>query len=296
MIASDFDLEEVDLVFLKKSQAFLERHAKESPEKPFFLFHSTQAVHLPSFPAKSFQGKTNSGPHGDFIFELDYVVGELMSTLDRLKLSDNTLVIFTSDNGPEVPTVYHMRHDHGHDGARPWRGVKRDNWEGGHRVPLIARWPNQVATNSVSNQLTSLTDIMATVAETVGVTLPEDSAEDSFSMLSVLRGTAGKESVRPYVLQQGFGGSRYLAIRRGRWKYLAHKGSGGNNYQTHHQLKEYAMPNTAPDAEGQLYDLEADPGETKNLSLLHPEIVEQLSATLEQSIASGRSAPSPAVE
>ena len=115
--APDFDLEEVDMKFLVKSQAFLERHVKEKPNQPFFLFHSTQAVHLPSFPGRSFKGKTQSGPHGDFIFQLDYIVGELLRTLKRLDLNDNTLVIFTSDNGPEVPTVLHMRKDHNHDGC-----------------------------------------------------------------------------------------------------------------------------------------------------------------------------------
>ncbi|WP_372721237.1 arylsulfatase, partial [Novipirellula sp.] len=292
MVAPDFDLEEVDMVFLKKSQEFLDKHVAETPDKPFFLLHSTQAVHLPSFPGNAFKGKTDSGPHGDFIFELDYVVGELMKTLKRLNLDDNTLVIFTSDNGPEVPTVYHMRHDHGHDGARPWRGVKRDNWEGGHRVPFLVRWPGKVPAGTTSSELTSLTDVMATIAEIVDTPLPNDAAEDSFSMLPVMLAAAPQDPIRPYLLQQGFGGRKYLAIRRGRWKYLAHKGSGGNNYDSHFQLKEYQLPDTAPDAPGQLFDLEADPGETRNLSASHPEIVEALSSLLEESLASGRSAPS----
>ena len=115
------DLEEVDITFLKRSQEFLKRHVRENPDQPFFLFHSTQAVHLPSIPGNAFKGKTNSGPHGDFIFELDYVVGELVKTLKELKVDDNTLFIFTSDNGPEIASVYHMRKDHSHDGAKPWR-------------------------------------------------------------------------------------------------------------------------------------------------------------------------------
>ena len=291
MVAPDFDLEEVDLLFLRKSQQFLEEHVREEPGKPFFLFHSTQAVHLPSFPADQFKGRTQSGPHGDFIFELDYVVGELMRTLQQFDLADNTLVLFTSDNGPEVPTVYHMRHDHQHDGARPWRGVKRDNWEGGHRVPLIARWPGRIAAGSSSERLTSLTDVMATAAEIVGASLPNNAAEDSFSLLPELTGAADSQDVRPYLLQQGFGGKRYLAIRRGKWKYLAHKGSGGNNYENHALLKEYRLPDTAPDAPGQLFDLEADPGETQNLALTHPQIAEELQALLTDSLARGRSAP-----
>lgn len=291
MVAPDFDLEEVDLKFLEKSQQFLKQHVASNPDKPFFLFHSAQAVHLPSFPADAFKGKTESGPHGDFIFELDYVVGELLKTLDELGIADNTIVMFSSDNGPEVPTIYHMRHDHSHDGARPWRGVKRDNWEGGHRVPFIVRWPGRIQEGSSTDEITSLTDVYATVADIVKRPLPATAAEDSFSMLPVLLGESASDPIRPYILQQGFGGQRYLAIRRGKWKYLAHQGSGGNNYEKHPMLKEYYIPNTAPDAPGQLFDLESDPGEKVNLALAQPEIAAQLQALLDASIASGRSRP-----
>lgn len=290
MIATDFDLEEVDMTFLDKSKTFLESHVKTSPNQPFFLFHSTQAVHLPSLAGEHFRGKTKSGPHGDFIFELDYVVGELTKTLERLGVADNTIVMFASDNGPEVPTVYYMRTDHGHDGARPWRGVKRDNWEGGHRIPFIVRWPGKVQAGSTSDQITSLTDVMATMAAIVGAKLPDDAAEDSYNMLPALLGQ-DREPIREYLLQQGFGGARYLAIRRGRWKYLAHQGSGGNRYENHPLLKNYALPELAPDAPGQLYDLEADPSETKNLYFTHPKIVEQLKSLLAESLSSGRSVP-----
>jgi arylsulfatase A len=291
LVAPDFDLEEVDLLFLKKSQEFLKQHVTSNPDQPFFLFHSTQAVHLPSFPANAFKGKTDSGPHGDFIFEFDHIVGELMKTLESLSVADNTLVIVTSDNGPEVPTIYHMRHDHNHDGAKPWRGVKRDNWEGGHRVPMIVRWPDQVKANSTSDELTSLTDVMATVAEIVGTELPNDAAEDSFSMLPVMQGKDYESPIRPYLLQQGFGGQKYLAIRQGRWKYMAHKGSGGNDYATNPQLKEYALSDTAPSADGQLYDLKSDPGETNNLALTQKELAAEMQKLLSDSISHGRSAP-----
>ena len=168
MIAPDFDLEEVDLVFLDKSKKFLAEHVRSNPDQPFFLFHSTQAVHLPSFAADRFKGKTKAGPHGDFIAELDYVVGELLKTLERLGVANDTLVMFSSDNGPEVTSVINMRADYDHDGARPWRGMKRDQWEGGHRVPLIARWPGKIKPGTDTDQMTSLTDIMATCAAVVG--------------------------------------------------------------------------------------------------------------------------------
>ena len=188
LVAPGFDHEEVDMLFLEKSLQFLDRHAKEKPGRPFFLFHSLQAVHLPSFPGKAFKGKTTAGPHGDFIFEFDYVVGQLVAKLRVLGLDDNTLIIVTSDNGPEVGTVLNMREKYRHDGARPWRGVKRDNWEGGHRVPLIARWPGKVKAGALAHQTVCLTDIMATCAAVVGAKLPNDAAEDSFNILPILLG------------------------------------------------------------------------------------------------------------
>ena len=290
MIAPDFDLEAVDQVFLKKSLEFLKRHKKEKPDKPFFLFHSMQAVHLPSFPSEKFKGKTDSGPHGDFIHEMDYIVGELMKALEKHGFSEDTLVVFSSDNGPEVPTVINMRKTYKHDGARPWRGVKRDNWEGGHRVPMLVRWPGKVKAGSVSDQTVCLTDLMATCAQIVGSELPDDSAEDSFDLLPVLLGKTD-EPVREFTLHQTI--SLALAIRQGDWKYLDHKGSGGSNYSRDGEwgLKQYALPDKAPEAPGQLYDLREDPGETNNLYFKKPVIREKLKAKLEELKQRGRSAP-----
>lgn len=288
MIAPGFDLEEVDLVFLEQSKRFLQQHAKQNASQPFFLLHSTQAVHLPSFPADQFKGKSKAGPHGDFILELDYIVGELMKTLDELGMSDNTLVMFSSDNGPEVTSVIHMRADYEHDGARPWRGMKRDQWEGGHRVPFIARWPGKIEPQSTTDQTICLTDVMATCASIVGVDLPNDAAEDSLDILPVLLDAQPSERVRNFTLHQTI--SLALAIRRGPWKYLDHKGSGGNSYQNP-RLKKYALVDSDPEAPGQLYNLEDDPGETTNLYRKHPEIVDSLKRQLELAKTSGRSAP-----
>jgi hypothetical protein len=276
------------MVFLKKSCEFLEQHAKNQPEKPFFLLHSMNAVHLPSFASKQFQGSTNAGPHGDFIHELDAIVGDLMKTLERLGMADNTVVMFSSDNGPEVESVVHMRADQGHDGARPWRGVKRDQWEGGHRVPFLIRWPGKIAPGSTSTQTVCLTDVMATCAAMAGATLPENSAEDSFDLLPILLNRDGVAQVRPYTLHQTI--SLALAIRRGPWKYLDHRGSGGNNYEKG-AMKPFALTDNAPDAPGQLYNLQTDPGEKVNLYFKHPEIVKEMKSLLEQSKDSGRSRP-----
>jgi arylsulfatase A-like enzyme len=288
LIADDFPMEEVDLVFLEKSCQFLEDHVKKTPNKPFFLFHSTQAVHLPSFAAPRYRGVSSAGPHGDFIHELDDIVGQLMQTLDRLGLAENTIVIFTSDNGPETTSVVHMRKDHEHDGARPWRGVKRDNWEGGHRVPFIVRWPQRFTAGGTCSEPTCLTDLLATVAAVVDAKLPDDAAEDSFNMLPAWEGKASAP-IRPYLLHQAFGGVRTLAIRRNEWKYIDHPGSGGNRYETSKELKPFVLAERYPDAPGQLYHLQLDPGETTNLFDDHPGITRELKQQLETSKSRGRS-------
>jgi arylsulfatase A len=122
---------------------------------------------------------------------MDGIVGALLDKLEELRLDGNTLVILTSDNGPEVTTVVNMRKDHQHDGARPWRGVKRDQWEGGHRVPLLVKWPARVKPSSIADQTVSLTDLMATCAAITGFALPDEAAEDSFDLLPVLSGADG---------------------------------------------------------------------------------------------------------
>ena len=291
LIAPDFPMQEVDLLFLKKSREFMQQHVRSAPEKPFFLYHAAQAVHLPSFAAPEFQNKTQAGPHGDFIAELDHIVGALLQELEKLGIADKTLVLLSSDNGPETTSVVHMRSDYDHDGARPWRGMKRDAWEGGHRVPLIVRWPGHVKAGSSSDQLACLTDVMATLAAITGAELPHNSAEDSFNLLPALTGQAAAP-IRPYLLMQAFSGQRTLSIRRGTWKYIDHRGSGGNNY-ANPELKRFALPGVAPEAPSQLYDLASDPGETTNLYFKHPEIAAELKALLEQSKREGRSTTPP---
>lgn len=288
-IAPDFEIDNIDEIFLRKSLEFLEQHAKQSPEKPFFLLHSTQAVHLPSIPAKPFRGTTKAGPHGDFIAQFDSNVGTLIDKLGELGMADDTIVMISSDNGPEVTSVVNMRKDFQHDGAKPWRGVKRDQWEGGHRVPFIVRWPGKVTAGSVTAQSVSLTDIMATCASIVGARLPNVAAEDSYDILPVLLDEAGDKPLRPFVLQQTW--KHFFSIRKGDWKYIHHQGSGGNDYHSWDGLDAYILPDTAPDAPGQLYHLGKDPGETINLYFEHPEIVNELDLELHKALYSGRSAP-----
>ena len=221
---------------------------------------------------------------------MDWIVGELVKTLKELGIAENTIVMFGSDNGPEVPTVIAMRRDHKHDGAKPWRGVKRDQWEGGHRTPFIVKWPKVIKAGSVSDELMSLTDVFATCATITGSTFPKDAGEDSFDLNAVFRGTQ-KDALRPYLLQQTF--AKKLSIRQGDWKLIAHKGSGGNNYDKVNEwsMGQYALLNTDPDAPMQLFNLKDDPGETTNLYSKNPEMVKKLKALLEESIRTGRTGP-----
>ncbi len=289
VIAPDYKLNEVDLVFLDKAKAYLQEHVKTRSQEPFFLLHSFAAVHLASLPAPQFMGATKFGPHGDYIYEMDWIVGELMKTLTSLGIADNTIVMIGSDNGPEVSTVVEMRKTYNHDGASPWRGVKRDQWEGGHRTPFIVRWPKKIKAGTLSNQLLSLTDVFATCAAIVGAEVPKNAAEDSFNLLPVLLGTQGEQSVRPYLLQQTW--TSKMSIRRGNWKYCDHQGSGGNNYERG-EMKEFSLPEKDSSAPGQLYNLADDPGEITNVYSQHPEIVSELKALLDSSKEQGRSASS----
>lgn len=254
---------DADLLFYDKTVAFIREHRKSHAKQPFFAVFSTQIAHAPVLPAEEFRGKTKAGARGDFVFELDALVGRVLDEVAALGIDDNTLILFNSDNGPETLHTVWMRKDHGHDAAGGFRGMKRDGWEGGHRVPFLARWPGRIPANQVSSQLTNTTDIFATIASVIGFELPDEVAVDSFDMLAVMLGMHKQgESVRPHMLTQSFRGEYQL--RMGAWKLLDHTGSGGNNYEKG-LLQQYRLPESAPEAEGQLFDLAEDPGETNNL-------------------------------
>jgi len=278
-----------DLLFYDRTKTFITNHCRQHPDQPFFAVLSTQIAHAPVLPAPEFHGATQAGPRGDFVFELDVLVGRVIDLVQELGLDDNTLILFNSDNGAETVHVDWMRADHHHDASGGWRGMKRDGWEGGHRVPFIARWPNQIPAGRVSKQMTNTTDILATLASVVGYTLPDDAAVDSFDMLPAMLGVQDEaQSIRPHLLTQSFRGE--FQIRQGAWKYLDHTGSGGNDY-SRGPLQKYALPETAPDATGQLYNLDTDPGETTNLFFREAARRVELQMLLETLKTSGRSAP-----
>ncbi len=288
-MAPGYKFVDADLLFYEKTRKFISEHVKNTPQKPFFAVLSTQIAHAPVLPAKEFNGKTKAGPRGDFVFELDALVGRVMDLVKKLGIDDDTLIMFNADNGAETLHVAWMRTDHQHDASGGWRGMKRDGWEGGHRVPFIVRWPGRIPAGQVSSQMTNTTDIFATLASVVGYQLREKDAVDSFDMLPAMLGKEkDNKSIRPHLLTQSFRGE--FQIRQGDWKYLDHKGSGGNNYNRG-PLKKYVLPEKAPDAPGQLYNLKNDPGETNNLYFTNEAKRKELQALLKRLKTSGRSAP-----
>jgi len=288
-MAPGYEFVKADLLFFEKTKNFITEHRKKTPEKPFFAVFSTQIAHAPVLPAPEFNGVTTGGPRGDFVYELDVLMGRVLDLLDELEIDEDTLVLFNADNGAETVHVDWMRQDHNHDSSAGFRGMKRDGWEGGHRVPFIARWPGRIPKGQVSNQITNTTDIMATLASVIGYKLPDDAATDSFDMLPVMLGKQeSTESVRPHLLTQSFQGE--FQIRKGDWKFLDHKGSGGNSYDNA-RFAKYKLKETEPDAPGQLYNLAADPGETTNLYFKEKVVREEMQGLLEKLKKSGRSAP-----
>ena len=243
-MAPDYEFINADQLFYDKTAAFIRGHRASSPKIPFFTILSTQICHAPVLlpPGSDIDG--TGGPRGAFVKKLDELVGRLVALLVELDIDDDTLLLFNSDNGPETIHAAWMREDHQHDAAGGWRGVKRDGWEGGHRVPFMARWPGRIPHGQVSDQLTSTTDIFATLASVVGYELEDEDARDSFDMLPAMLGRQATDaSIRPYLLTQSFRGE--FQLRQGAWKFLDHSGSGGNRYDRG-VMKAYALPQDGP--------------------------------------------------
>lgn len=274
-IAPGFSHEGVLPELTERAVSFIGR---QSSKKPFLLYLPLTAPHTPWMPTAEFRGRSGAGYYGDFVAQVDAAVGRVLGTLDRSNVSDNTLVIFTSDNGAHwLPADIEQW---GHRANGGWRGQKSDIWEGGHRVPFIARWPGRIQAGSTSNDLICLTDLVATVAAMLDVPLPPDAAEDSFNLLPVLLGRQRQAPIREALVHHSGDGT--FAIRQGPWKLALALGSHG-----------FSEPrNVAPkpgEAEGQLYNLEDDPREQDNLWLQKPEIVARLTALLQKYRTEGRS-------
>ncbi len=258
---------------------YIERSAQRA--EPFFLYMPLTSPHTPLAVNKPFQGKSGLNLYADFVMETDAVVGRVLEAIDNAGVADNTLVIFTSDNGCAPYVGAKQLEAKGHFPSGPYRGYKADVWEGGHRVPFFVRWPGVVKQGTSSERLICQSDLMATVAQIVGANLPDEAGEDSANILPLLHGE--DRAVHEAVVHQSATGK--FAIRTRKWKLLFCGGSGGWGIPTDRQAKQSGLPPL------QLYDLETDPAETTNLQDKHPEIVERLAGLLEEYVAAGRSTP-----
>ena len=264
------------------SQYIRERAVKQ---RPFFLYAPMPSPHTPIAPHADFRGKSKVSEYADFLIQTDDAIGKMMQALKDTKQDDNTVVIFTCDNGTSPKANFAKLDAGGVHLNVNWRGWKADAFEGGHRVPFIVRWPGNIEAGSQNQQTIVLTDIMATCADIVGHKLPANAVEDGVSLLPELRGEGAKTPLHELVVHHSVSG--HFAVRKGEWKLLLCRGSGGWSSPSEAAATKQKLPPV------QLYNLEKDPKETTNLQSAHPEIVAQLTADLRRVIEQGRSTPGP---
>lgn len=238
---------------------------KQHKDEPFFMYFATNDVHVPRFPHERFRGKNAMGLRGDAIVQFDWTVGQLMDTLDKLGLTENTLVILTSDNGPVVDDGYDDKAEellNGHSPAGPWRGNKYSAFEGGTCVPAIVRWPKQIKKGQESDVLMSHIDWMASLGSLINATLPKGSAPDSQNRIGNLLGTDTTD--RPWVVEQS--SNHVLSIRTKDWKYIEpNDGPAMIQWGPKVETGNLSMP--------QLYEIKSDINERVNLASKRPEVV-----------------------
>lgn len=276
--APDFQHEEV----LPKLTGKVLKKIDEMSDDPFFIYFPLPAPHTPILPSSEFQGRSGTNEYGDFVLMCDDVVGQVMRKLEDKGIADNTIVIYTSDNGCSPTADFPELAQYGHNPSYVFRGHKADIYEGGHRIPLLVRWPEQIKAGTVSAEPVCLVDFMATVADISGISLPADAAEDSISNLPVWQGRKLDGPLREAIVHHSINGS--FSIRQGKWKLEMCPGSGGWSDPSPGQEAADAPP-------VQLYDLTADIGERHNVYAEYPEIVEQLTQLLTGYIVEGRSTP-----
>lgn len=272
--------------------------ARSHKKDPFFLYFATTNIHHPFIPAPRFIGTSEAGRYGDFIHELDWMVGDLLDMLDKEGLTENTLVILTSDNGGMLNRGGQDAYRAGHKINGDLLGFKFDAWEGGHRVPFIARWPGKIEPGTSSGQMLSNIDLLATMAEIVGYDLQKGEGPDSFSMLPALTENP-KKPIRDFLIIAP-NKKENIAIRQGKWIYISAQGGGGFEEenvgdhgfggpaafsftgQVNSDIKNGEIKDNAPPA--QLYNLEADPQQAKNVYNEYPKVVSKLEMLLKKSL------------
>ena len=256
----DFDFDQTLPILTEEGVQFIKNQVADHPQNPFFLYLPLSAPHTPWLPLGTFKGRSEAGRYGDFVTQVDFTVGEILETIEKAGITENTIIILTSDNGaywfPENVEQFNHRANY------IFKGMKSDAWEGGHHIPFIVRWPGKIKGGSSSDQLVCLTDLLATCADIVDYKLPYNAAEDSYSHLPAMLGEQN-DHARDQLIMHSIQGM--YAIRKGNWKLILGRGSGGWSYEG--QKDEPA---------GQLYDLSADIGEKHNLYDAYPEKVAEL--------------------
>jgi arylsulfatase A-like enzyme len=283
-------MEDVEPRLTEKTIAFLNERAAARDGKPFFLYLALAAPHTPLLPTREFEGRTHATTYGDFVAQVDADVGRILAALEANGLARNTLVIFTSDNGFAPAAGLEDQIKARHDPSGGWRGYKSDLFEGGHRMPFIARWPGVTPAGTRCSRIVGQLDLFATCAQMLGAELPAGAAEDSVSMLPLLRGE-NNAAARDSIVNHSADGE--FAIREGKWKLLLCPGSGGWSPPT--PTPSVWLKTDAADLRKlppfQLYDLTQDPAERNNLVAAHPDLVRRLGAKLRTIIERGRSTP-----
>lgn len=272
-----WDWTQVAPTIVSNAVDWLQQRSDQTPARPFFLYLALPGPHQPIAPTAEFQGTSQAGIYGDYVQELDAAVGQVLDALDAAGVANNTLLIFTSDNGPDEFT-YQRLQQYGHSSMGALRGIKNDLWEGGHRVPFIARWPGIIAAGSASSQVICLVDLMRTAADLLGVQLPVNAAEDSVSFLPVLLGTATAPPRSSLILESGPG---EMGVWTNNWMFIDFPTGDGHVPELEplwfKQSRGYALTNPYP---GILYNLSQDLAEGANLYQSQPALVVQLQTSL----------------
>ncbi len=281
-VAPGFVHAEVLPTISRRANLYLDKRAQlpQETRKPFFLYLPLPAPHTPWLPSKRFTGKSNASMYGDFVMMVDDMVGQIMKRLEQHKMADDTLLVFTSDNGPVWYPADTERL--GHSSTGPLRGMKADCYEGGHRVPFIVRWPNQTPASTVNEHLICHTDMLATLAALTGEQISVGQAQDSINQSPLLFMTQLDQPPRNTLITSN--NPKYFGVRMGQWKMITGLGSGGFTQPRDLKPKEGGPA-------GQLFNLSEDLSETNNLWQKYPEIVEQLESILRKSKEAGKTQP-----
>ncbi len=278
---SDFDHTQVTPNFVNRACKYIDERAQTG--QPFFLYLPLPSPHTPILPIERFMGKSNTNFYGDFVQQVDWHVGQVMGALEKNGVADNTLIIFTSDNGCSPRAGFEELDVVGHKPGGKFRGNKADIYEAGHRVPFIAHWPNSIDGGSRSDATICLTDLFATLAEITESKIPKNAAEDSVSFLGALKGK--EKQVREGTVHHSINGS--FAIRKGDWKLVLCPGSGGWSYPRPNETKALDLQPI------QLFNLKSDTAESTNVYSSNPDKVKELYRLLESYVENGRSTPGP---